>query len=93
MDASFQLNSGGKLRLVGPTGSGKTTLFRMVVVVEVLERQFGHEYNSLKDFRKVSGYPTRMRLIPVAVVEKRYSLTRRTANHSYNFCAFFLFYE
>src|SRR5436190_8401671 len=31
VDASFQLNPGEKVGLVGPTGAGKTTLFRMVV--------------------------------------------------------------
>jgi ATPase subunit of ABC transporter with duplicated ATPase domains len=31
VDASFQLNPGGKVGLVGPNGAGKTTLFRMVV--------------------------------------------------------------
>jgi ATPase subunit of ABC transporter with duplicated ATPase domains len=31
VDASFQLNPGEKVGLVGPSGAGKTTLFRMVV--------------------------------------------------------------
>src|SRR5260221_1475676 len=31
VDASFQLNPGEKVGLVGPKGAGKTTLFRMVV--------------------------------------------------------------
>ena len=31
MDASFQLNPGEKVGLVGPNGAGETTLFRMVV--------------------------------------------------------------
>ena len=31
VDASFQLNPGEKVGLVGPTGSGKTTIFRMIV--------------------------------------------------------------
>src|ERR1700747_340538 len=31
VDASFQLNPGEKVGLVGPNGPGKTTLFRMVV--------------------------------------------------------------
>ncbi len=31
VDASFQLNPGEKVGLVGPNGLGKTTLFRMVV--------------------------------------------------------------
>ena len=31
VDASFQLNPGEKVGLVGPDGAGKTTLFRMVV--------------------------------------------------------------
>jgi ATPase subunit of ABC transporter with duplicated ATPase domains len=30
VDASFQLNPGEKVGLVGPTGAGKTTLFRMI---------------------------------------------------------------
>src|ERR1039458_1694798 len=35
VDASFQLNPGEKVGLVGPNGSGKITLFRMVVGEEV----------------------------------------------------------
>ena len=31
VDASFQLNPGEKVGLVGPNGGGKTTLFRMIV--------------------------------------------------------------
>ena len=31
VDASFQLNPGEKVGLVGPNGSSKTTLFRMIV--------------------------------------------------------------
>src|SRR3974377_2461396 len=30
VDASFQLNAGEKIGLVGPKGSGKTTLFRLI---------------------------------------------------------------
>src|SRR5438552_8586376 len=31
VDASFQLNPGEKVGLVGPNGSGKTAMFRMIV--------------------------------------------------------------
>jgi ATPase subunit of ABC transporter with duplicated ATPase domains len=31
VDASFQLNPGEKVGLVGPNGAGKATLFRMMV--------------------------------------------------------------
>src|SRR5215216_2593537 len=35
VDTSFQLNPGEKVGLVGPNGSGKTTMFRMIVGEEV----------------------------------------------------------
>src|SRR5499425_1029513 len=35
VDASFQLNPGEKVGLVGPNGSGNTTLFRMITGEEV----------------------------------------------------------
>ncbi len=35
VDASFQLNPGEKVGLVGPNGSGKTTIFRMIIGEEV----------------------------------------------------------
>jgi ATPase subunit of ABC transporter with duplicated ATPase domains len=38
VDASFQLNPGEKVGLVGPKGSGKTTLFRMVVGEETPDK-------------------------------------------------------
>jgi ATPase subunit of ABC transporter with duplicated ATPase domains len=37
VDASFQLNPGEKVGLVGPNGSGKTTIFRMIVGEEVAD--------------------------------------------------------
>src|SRR5436309_12573231 len=35
VETSFQLNPGEKVGLVGPNGSGKTTMFRMIVGEEV----------------------------------------------------------
>ena len=37
VDASFQMNPGEKIGLVGPNGSGKTTIFRMIVGEEAAE--------------------------------------------------------
>src|SRR6266436_2608883 len=37
VDTSFQLNPGEKVGLVGPNGSGKTTMFRMIVGEEVAD--------------------------------------------------------
>src|SRR5260221_45403 len=37
VDASFQLNPGEKVGLVGPNGSGKTTMFRIIVGEEVAD--------------------------------------------------------
>ena len=37
VDASFQLNPGEKVGLVGPNGSGKTTVFRMIVGEETAD--------------------------------------------------------
>ena len=37
VDASFQLNAGEKVGLVGPNGSGKTTVFRMIVGEEAAD--------------------------------------------------------
>jgi ATPase subunit of ABC transporter with duplicated ATPase domains len=37
VDASFQMNPGEKIGLVGPNGSGKTTIFRMIVGEEAPE--------------------------------------------------------
>ena len=37
VDASFQLNPGEKVGLVGPNGSGKTTMFRMIVGEETAD--------------------------------------------------------
>jgi ATPase subunit of ABC transporter with duplicated ATPase domains len=49
VDASFQLNPGEKVGLVGPDGSGKTTLFRMVVGEETPDEV--REMPRLYDFR------------------------------------------
>ena len=35
VDASFQLNPSEKVGLVGPNGSGKTTVFRMIVALSL----------------------------------------------------------
>jgi ATPase subunit of ABC transporter with duplicated ATPase domains len=46
VDASFQLNPGEKVGLVGPNGAGKATLLRMVVGEETPEPQ-APSYNLL----------------------------------------------
>ena len=58
VDASFQLNPGEKVGLVGPNGVGKTTLFRMVVGEETPDEGTGGPDFDRADITKIVGAPS-----------------------------------